>query len=102
MDPNDGKMGRLPFGDITNISVLGAQNLHGNELKRQRERLCASGLSQEQRDEGNKQRREAYAKKKNQKQTGATSNATHQSKQGHVADVLMMILAGDGISRTKT
>ena len=23
MDPNDGKMGRLPFGDITNISVLG-------------------------------------------------------------------------------
>jgi len=33
---------------------------------------------------------------------GATSNATHQSKQGHVADVLMMILAGDGISRTKT
>jgi len=64
MDPNDGKMGRLPFGDITNISVLGAQNLHGNELKRQRERLCASGLSQEQRDEGNKRRREAYAKKK--------------------------------------
>jgi len=34
-------------------------------------------------------------RKKNQKQTGATSNATHQSKQGHVADVLMMILAGD-------
>jgi len=93
MDPNDGKMGRLPFGDITNISVLGnaqcgfinnsqlaanhhyfqssgAQNLHGNELKRQRERLCASGLSQEQRDEGNKRRREAYAKKKKSKTNG--------------------------------
>ncbi|KAG2570173.1 hypothetical protein PVAP13_7KG031581 [Panicum virgatum] len=50
---------REPFGDLTNTPRADSK-----ELKRQRDRARSASLTEEQKSERNKRRREAYRRKK--------------------------------------
>ena len=84
MDRAGTKRGRAPLGDVSNCALLGfslnhhdtlivvnltsaeraSQIVGSRELKLQRERIRNASMTDEQRDEGNKKRRKAYRKKK--------------------------------------
>ncbi|KAG2536615.1 hypothetical protein PVAP13_9NG207865 [Panicum virgatum] len=55
MDPSGRKWGRAPLGDVSNCQDQGSRN-----LKLQKERVRNAAMSDEQKNERNKKRREAY------------------------------------------
>jgi len=64
MQPAGRKRFRAPLGDVSNSNALDSQNVGSIELKMQREKIRNASMTNDQRNEWNKKRREAYKRKK--------------------------------------
>ncbi|KAG2631489.1 hypothetical protein PVAP13_2NG061879 [Panicum virgatum] len=64
MQPAGRKQFRAPLGDVSNSNALDSQNVGSIELKMQREKIRNASMTNDQRNERNKKRHEAYKRKK--------------------------------------